>query len=334
MNTNRTETAMSLKQLNKKRIKAWLRGQDEGTKLSIATGTGLSVATCGNLLKELLATGEVIELPLAESTGGRPSRRFKFNADYAYIGCIYINNDHPALHIAYSVIDLLGKTIYESQHYCNDISIRALEKVTAELIESYPNVKQLCFGIPGVVSSGNILSCDYSELERFDLCGYFTEKYHLEVFVENDINATASGYYDIRGTEDDESLAYLFYPGDYCPGAGFIVQGMILRGFSNFAGEVGNMVLSDKSVDRNITPPVKNDDDLIISAARTIANINTVLNPRYLVLAGRKMDDLTFEMIRSELLQYIPEEHIPELIYEEDIHRSYVHGLSLMAMEQ
>lgn len=321
-------TAMSLKRLNINRIKEALKHHPEGTKISISSDTGLSVATCGNLLKELLKTGEVLELPLGKSTGGRPSRRFKFNENHSYIACIYINSDTPTLHISYAILNLIGEIIDENNHYCPSISITEFEHITSKLVETHPAITQLSFGIPGVVSNGRILSCDYKELVQFDLKGYFTEKYHLEVFVENDVNAIAHGFYDLHNKKHDESLAFLFYPKNFRPGAGFIVNGVILRGFSDFSGEIGYMSYNSTNSRDDIS---FQDENFTQNVAKTIANINCVLNPQFVILSGRQLDDLTFELIQSDLSPYFPEQHIPTLLYEEDFHLSYIRGLALMA---
>jgi hypothetical protein len=43
-----------------------------GTTSSVSNITGLSVATCGNVIKSLVQTGEIIEVEMVESHGGRP----------------------------------------------------------------------------------------------------------------------------------------------------------------------------------------------------------------------------------------------------------------------
>ncbi|AQT83338.1 ROK family protein [Paenibacillus larvae subsp. larvae] len=52
---------------------------ESGTKADIAAATGLSFPTFGTLLSSLVDSGEVIQLSLDESTGGRPAERFAIN---------------------------------------------------------------------------------------------------------------------------------------------------------------------------------------------------------------------------------------------------------------
>ena len=59
-------------------------------KNSLSISTGLSIATCGNILKDLILSDEVIELDLAQSEGGRPARRFRYNENHELILIIYV----------------------------------------------------------------------------------------------------------------------------------------------------------------------------------------------------------------------------------------------------
>jgi predicted transcriptional regulator len=86
---NITINSMKLKQINVELIKSALKSKKYSTKNSIARSTGLSVGICGNILKELLLTGEVLKLKTDHSTGGRPAGRFVYNDNYAHVAAIY-----------------------------------------------------------------------------------------------------------------------------------------------------------------------------------------------------------------------------------------------------
>lgn len=303
----------------------------EGTKNSIAKATGLSVATCGNILNDLLVTGEIIELPLAESTGGRPSRQFKYNKDFAYIGCLYLSNASSDNSINYGVFNMAGELVHENNHHATNISLKLIDQIITLMINAYSEIRILSIGIPGVVKDGHILSCDFESMEKFDLCGYIEEKYQISAVVENDINATALGYYDIHGDEDIESLAYLYYPENVCPGSGFIINGQILRGFSNYAGEIGH--LPTKTNHQVVCHPVISKENIPMYIAEAIASINCIINPGNVVVSYEAKEESLHGKVLMALYELVPNEHLPKLIFDEDIHSSYMRGLKLLAQE-
>ena len=69
--------------MNRELVRQTLKKMGQGTKSMVAEATGLSVATCRSILLELLEAGELVELDLEESSGGRPAQIYKFNENFS-----------------------------------------------------------------------------------------------------------------------------------------------------------------------------------------------------------------------------------------------------------
>lgn len=325
-------SAIELKQLNIERVKTILRSKESCTKISLANATGLSVATCGNILKELLATGEVIEINLAESTGGRPSRRFVYNKDFSHVLVVYARIEKGRISLVYTVSNLIGEVIFEGRAEYDGLTLGDIDDIVNEFIGKYPTIKVLALGLPGVVKDGRTETCDISSLSNIDVVQYFEERYSLSVAAENDVNCTALGYYNKAGYAEDENLVYVYYPIGSCPGAGIIINGQILVGVTNFAGEVAYLphyVNSDEGETTQIdTLP------FVQSVAETVTSINCLINPKTIVLSGFCFTDKVVASIRQAVESLLPQVHIPYIAYEVDIHESYTRGLITIALEQ
>lgn len=323
---------MKLKQINIDMIKDALKASEYSTKMSISKDTGLSVATCGNILSELLLTGEAIEVELEASTGGRPARRFVYNENYASVASVYFRKEGDLESMVCVVSNLLGEPIYEESIEDKNFSLETIESTIDKLVQNHPNLKVLALGIPGVVHQGNIGYSHFEALAYFPLEEKLMEKYDLLVIAENDMNATAVGFYNSYVKDKPENLAYLYYPKDGISGAGIIVNGRIVKGHSNFAGEISFMPLGLNYDDQR---EVQGKPDAFSKyVSRVVASVNGIINPEKVVLCGYYFTDSLNNMVENELPNWIPKDHLPDLIFETDIHKSYLNGLTHLALEQ
>lgn len=329
---NMPANSMKLKQINAELVKSVIKKEESCTKTSIANITGLSVATCGNILKELLSTGEVLEIDLKPSTGGRPARRFIYNENYAYVAVIYARKEGTYKSLYCVVSNMIGTHVYETYLEHDDITLKEFENAIEMLINKYSNIKVLGIGVPGVIRNGIIGICDFNKLSGVPIQNHLSKKYKLMVVAENDVNSTAIGFYDRNQYKDTESMAYIYYPIDENPGAGIIVNGHILLGQSNFAGEVSFLPLG-KNIE-NQGKIQKNKDLFSELVAKTIMSINCIINPKSIVLSGFCFTEHLIESVKALLYTLTPDGHLPELIFEEDIHESYIGGLTSMALEK
>ena len=323
---------MKLKQINVDMIKEALKASDYSTKMSLSSDTGLSVATCGNILSELLLTGEALEIDQEASTGGRPARRFVYNENFASVASVYFRKEGQTDYMMCVVSNLLGDPIFENQIEEEGLSMETIENTIDALVDDFPNLRVLVLGIPGVVHEGAIGYSHFESLAYYPLEEKLMDKYDLLVIAENDMNATAVGFYNSYVKDKPESLAYLYYPKDGISGAGIIVNGRIVKGHSNFAGEISFMPLGLTNPEQKA---VQQDPDAFSDfVSRTVATVNAIINPQKVVLCGYYFETSFNAMIEERLSTYIPEKHLPELIFETDVHKSYLKGLTHIALEQ
>lgn len=323
---------MQLKQLNIELIRKELQHKKSGTKASIAKGTQLSIATCGNLLKVLIARGEVIEVDLKPSNGGRPARHFVYNENYAFVACLYPRKEGAYTNITCIVANMLGDIVFETYMEHEDVSLNELDMAIQQLLHHYKDIKVLSIGVPGVVENGVVGICDFPKLSNQSIGSYFQNKYDLTTIMENDVNATALGYYRSNGFEDTQAIAYLYYPVAGNAGSGLMVNGKILSGQTRFAGEIAFMPLGIPFEDQGSLQ--KDLPKFIDFVSKTISCICCVINPTSVVLSGYCFNDQLIHAIEKKLVDYLPLPHLPEISFEEDIRDHYVAGLISAGLEQ
>ena len=321
-----------IRQINTELIRSVLRQSGYGTKKSIARTTGLSIATCGNILKELLESGEVLEMDLADSTGGRPSRRFVYNQDYAHLLLMYLRQEGTEKIIYSSVINMGGKVLHEERSCFTEISLAGVNYLIDTFCSSFPRLKVIGIGVPAVVNKGIIGLCDFDFLIGFPFAEYLRKRTGREIVIENDVNCTAIGYFRADTDQNTESLAYIYYPKEGNPGAGIVVNGSILQGNSNFAGEVSYLPLG---VPADLQRKIQGDKGRFsYYVAKTVLSVNAIINPGTIVLSGYSFTPEIRELVLQRVTEEAPAGHVPGLIFQEDIHDSYVEGLKFLALKK
>ena len=325
-------TTAIIKQINVELIKTTLKFMKTATKTELAKATGLSVMTCGTILNELLKTGEVIELEIDPSSGGRPAIRYQYNADYAQVLCLYARTEGNMSFFSYQVCNLLGEYLEEQIINSSDITYETYETVIGEVLLCYPQIKVISVGVQGVVNQGIIGECDIKALEGIAIEARLKEKYELDIIAQNDMNLITYGYYQKQEYEHDKNIAYLYIPEDNYIGSGIIVRGKVVKGETNFAGELSFLPLGISRSEQ--IEQFKQTKTMISLAAKSMASIITVINPALIVIAGLCVKEEDLSLIQQELEMMIPKEHLPIIIYQSDIHEDYMGGLKALAFEK
>lgn len=115
------------------------------------------------------------------------------------------------------------------------------------------------------------------------------------------------------------------------PGSGIIINKKIIRGKSNFAGEISYLPIG---TERDFQGKIqKNSDSFSEYVCNIVHSINCVINPGNIVLAGYSFSKEILEKVNVHLQAKIHKEHIPKITYERDIKGSYLEGLKYLAME-
>ena len=322
-----------MKKIHLEMVKSALKKRDFGTKDSIASDTGLRLTICQNILYELCERGEVREIAQASSTGGLlPKEIFVYNKNYSHVLLVYARNEQKTKSLYGRVVNLSGDKISEEYGEFDDISLKELESFIGFFLESDRRIQVISLGLPGIVRDGIVGPCDLKKLQYIPVKEYLIEKFGLIVTVSNDVNCTALGYYSRSNMHQLESLVYIYYPEDGSPGGGIIVNGKVLRGKSDFAGEVSFM---QSWLNRKEQGDLQKQHKLITNyIIDTILSINCLINPDCIVLAGQWLTEEMKDAIRKGAEDFSLSGYSPDVRFEPDIHDSYINGLQFAGLRK
>lgn len=320
-----------IKKMNQELVRQALRAMRQGTKSMVAQATGLSVATCGSILNELLGNGELLELGMEEPSGGRPARLYKYNEHFSYVACILIKAGVKTHSLTYKVANLAGETIEEGYQEHARVDLAAVHRLVDQIIGQFPQIRAVGLGVPGAVHQGVMNTSDIRELVNVPLEASIREKHGVEVIIENDMNLTVYGFYRKQGYEEETSVAVATFIEGSLPGAGLMVNGHIHRGSTRFAGEIAFLPLGMSQEEQ--FRQLHDRSTFHELAGRMVSSLIAVMNPETIALTGSLVGHADVELIRQKCLKSIPEMHMPQLTLLEHPEEDYMYGLITMTLE-
>lgn len=322
---------MQVKRMNQEIVRQTLKALKQATKSTVARTTGLSVATCGNILNELLAAGELLELEAEESNGGRPAKVYQYNMNFAYIACIIVKAGLSRHSMQYMVANLAGEAVEQGQEEHMPADFASIDQLVGRLAAHYPEIRAVGIGVPGAVNQGVLNVSDIQELVGVELEKLIREKYEVEVIVENDMNLTVYGFYHKQDYEQEKSVAVATFIEGSFPGAGLMVNGHIHRGSTRFAGEIAFLPYGI-SLEEQLKQ-LHNRKTFHSLAAHAVTSLIAVMNPEMIALTGSLIQSADLELIAEECLKYIPQMHMPQLVLLAHPDEDYMYGLTVMTLE-
>lgn len=339
-----------VKKINIELIKTMLKSHPQSTKAQLAEITGISVVTCGKILNELKAVGEVFEVEQLNTGCGRPATTYRFNANFESVACLYLWSDCKRLELVSEIADLVGKTIYSEVTVLETVDSATLEDAIRALLRRDPSIRVVVLGVPGSVNRGKIYSSYLLALNGVYLQDLLSAAFpEVKIIVENAARAAAYGYSVSAPLAPNDIVSYFFIPTEVCTGrhpheilsaetasgedtffrkpllidVGLVCDRRIIRGFSGFAGSLGMFLPLNLYCD---IPA-----DVIANLFSTLV---PVLNPTAIVVTGNGMTRDKLEAAEKLCAAYIPAEHMPRIVLRADCRLDYSQGLTLIALQE
>lgn len=317
-----------LREVNAELVRSHLKERDAVTKAELARFTGLSVATCGNILADMLVAGEAQELELASPDGGRPPRLYAYAPEFSLTALIFPKSEAGGKYITYAVVDAKGRFVEKAHIDVAVAGLDAIDDLVDGLVAKYPNLKALALSIPGQIAGGRVDFCDLPELEGVDMAGHLHERYGLPVATDNDMNLAALGFYHERLSPTGGSVVYIVSPSKNCTGAGIVIDGKVVAGATAFAGELSFMPFG---VSRERQFAGLDNREAFKYTAKLAVSMIAVLNPTVLVVASELVDEEALLRLQRFCLAHIPGKHLPELVARARIDDDCLAGLAVVA---
>jgi len=340
-----------LNNINKGIVENYIRTNGTVTKPQIAEGTGISLVTVSKKTNELLEEGVIIADGMSNSTGGRKAQQLRINPSYEYYcGVYYFEKklmsfifDATGIIVDEKITDFYDEATIDSQ----------IGNIVNEMKNKMPDKKisMLGIGVPGVVHDGTILYAkNVPQMNNVKLQNILEESLGINILMENDVNLSTLGFNE-QNKNMYKSMVLLYFGEGV--GAGIIEEGKLLRGNTDFAGEVGNLPLFIKTHHENkiiyferfenaveyIHEKQKNNPDdpslkktFIDAISQALISITSLLNPSIVAISEDINKDNIF-IIHNKISKVVGEENVPELITFKDINPYYKQGIICMCMD-
>lgn len=195
----------------------------------------------------LISNGE-----LGQSTGGRAPRMLNFNETSGAI--LVAELGATGFNVAASDLsgNLLGNNYVDAEVSKGPDHVLALvEKSFDSLISEFKikNLWGIGLGVPGPVEFANGIPVSPPIMpgwDKYPIRNRFSDKYHVPVWVDNDVNLMALGEHALR--KDSITNELIFVKIGSGIGAGILTHGQLHRGAQGCAGDIGHIALASNTV--------------------------------------------------------------------------------------
>lgn len=216
------------------------------SRQELAHHTGLSFATVANVVKELFGIGMLVEASREDSGGGRPRARLKINPDRG----VLIGVDVAETYIHVDVFDAALQLLDREQHPIRESSdpdylISEIVDAIQAPLGQHPEPAVLGVGVslPGQVGpeAGVSVFAPNWGWHQVPVQDILVTRLGLPVHLDNPLKATTvAELWFGHGRDVDDLVTVNLGTG---VGAGIAIDGQLVRGITNNAGEWGHTTL-------------------------------------------------------------------------------------------
>ncbi|MGC9219671.1 MAG: ROK family transcriptional regulator [Athalassotoga sp.] len=239
--------------INEVRVKNTIKVLDlimrhgEISRVDLAREMDLTKTTISDIVSNLIEKGFVREKRRVTSGLGRPQTMIEMIPEVLYVVGIGVMRDRTEA----CVVNSQGTILKQSSRILNDNAngqdiFDNLFSLIDE-IKTFVNINAISVGIPGPLDVENGIvkkPPKFPDFENVNLTKILSEKYNVDVWIENDSDLAAFGEKWYGNGRQLDDFIYLFV--DKGIGAGIIKDGNIYHGKNGYAGEIGHLLFPVK----------------------------------------------------------------------------------------
>lgn len=302
MNISNTK---NLRQINRDKVMDIFMEQETCTKNQLALATGLSLATITNILKELLASNEVLKDGELESTGGRKSVVYSLNSDYSRMLTISVNKEYRRVHLIYRVYNLADEIVFSDEVIKKEVKVNDIYDIINIVLAKFDNIKVIGISMPGIINDGRVTSTGLTNFNDIDLYSLLTNKYSQVIILGNDVNTAVIGFY--LAEKNYENVCLLFQPGEGYGGVGTVINGQLVTGKTNCAGEIQYLPLSQDDQLKLLQSP----HGTIELLSKIVICLTAIVNPEIVAISCTNLERASD--LDETLKQMVPAKYLPKI---------------------
>lgn len=217
--------------------------------VEISNNVGKSVPHVTKALMELVREGFIVENGFATSSGGRKPQVYSLKAGTLYIIAVAMDQ----LYLKITITDLLNNAVlpvetFELTLLNNDAALPQLVDIINSAIKKSgidrKKILGLGLGIPGFTNTK--LGINYSYLKPpgdESICEYLTRLLGISVNIDNDASLIALSELKYGLAKDKDEVMVINI--GWGIGLGMIINGILFRGFTGYAGELSHIPISE-----------------------------------------------------------------------------------------
>jgi len=320
-----------LKEHNTSLVLDALMTMKTATRRQLAQRTGLSQPTVNSIVQELENKGFACPGTFAASAGGRRPQCYTLQTDHLRAATLRVLPQS----LEYAVVTVDGTVILRNTWSIadGDSHITAITALLNTLLKQDCAIQVISVGVPGVVGPGGVLYAipQIPALEGVALTHILGDIFDLPIYVENDMNLVALGSAAAESGQATLSDIVFVHLGEGV-GAGIVMSGRIIHGFSSFAGEIAYMArpLGENRDEETLERLLIQEESVARRAqlvAGMIVSIICLLNPPIISFGSTFASDEMLWHLRHECEKHLPLWTLPSFQLMEDEEAAYDRGL-------
>jgi len=283
------------------------------SRADLAAAGGMTRATAGSLVDQLIAGGLLLELPRASaSAAGRPATGLRLDGRGFHGLGLEVNVDY----LGATLLDAAGRVRYREVLTQDQRGVPPVEVLArlgrlagrASAAAGTSPVAGAAIAVPGLVDAGSGLvrsapNLDWVEVEALEVLGKLPALAGIPLHLGNEANYSALA--ELAGTRPPDG-DFLLISGEIGIGAGIVVAGDLLTGRHGWGGELGHITVDPAGARCGCGShgclETYAGQEAILRAAGAAVPTATILGPTptlgWIIERARKGDPATLEAIR------------------------------------